>query len=348
LSQVLSFHDWFRYGKFAGRPWAQAHRSVVPEPFRNIEAGPVHMINVLSPAGAVVDPAVPEYVVHLVLSTPPLLQVGFNRRLQWLVMSPGVILVTPPDTDCDFVADGTSHVLAIGIPRVHVEDYMQDSGARVEVPREETFRDPRLARQLVRLWHTLSDGEPAGRLLADQVMRGALDTLARRTDAHVRARDARERLPGHIIRRLRDYVESSLADDLDVMMMASVAALSPAHFARAFAATVGMTPFEYVMTRRLARAHELLERTDRSALDIALTVGFKTPSHFASRFRREFGVTPREIRPDSRRPDERLDLNLNLNLNLNLDRNLDPNLDPNLILDSQKPDGVVVEDVTLV
>ncbi len=85
-------------------------------------------------------------------------------------------------------------------------------------------------------------------------------------------------------------------------MMANVAALSPAHFARAFAATVGVTPFEYVMTRRLARAHELLERTDRSALDIALAVGFKTPSHFASRFRREFGFSPRDIRPDSRRP----------------------------------------------
>jgi AraC family transcriptional regulator len=342
VSQVLSFHDWFRYGKFAGRPRAHVHRSVVPEPFRNIEAGPVHMINVLSPAGAVVDPAVPEYVVHLVLSTPPLLQVGFNRQLQWLVMSPGVILVTPPDTDCDFVSDGASHVLAIGIPKAHVEDFTQDSGARVEVRREETFRDPRLARQLVRLWHTLSDDEPLGGLLADQVMRGALDTLARRTDAHVPARHARfshhardsrharERLPAHTVRRLRDYVECSLADDLEVTMMANVAALSPAHFARAFAATVGMTPFEYVMTRRLARAHELLERTDRSALDIALTVGFKTPSHFASRFRREFGVTPREIRPDSRRPDERLDLTLDL------------------ALDPQEPHGVVVEDVAFI
>jgi AraC family transcriptional regulator len=89
-------------------------------------------------------------------------------------------------------------------------------------------------------------------------------------------------------------------------MLAGVARSSPAHFARAFAATVGMTPFDYVMTRRLARARELLERTDRSALAISLDVGFRTPSHFAARFRREFGVTPREIRPDRRRPDERL------------------------------------------
>ena len=163
-------------------------------------------------------------------------------------------------------------------------------------------------RQLIRLWHKLADDEPASRMFADQVMREVLHTLARRTDAHIPARNARERLAAHTLRRLRDYVESSLPEDLDVTMLANVAALSPAHFARAFAATVGMTPLHYVMTRRLARAHELLERTDRSALDIALAVGFKTPSHFTSRFRREFGVTPREIRPDSRQPDERLDL----------------------------------------
>ena len=145
-------------------------------------------------------------------------------------------------------------------------------------------------------------------MFADQVMREVLYTLARRTDAHIPSRPACERLAAHTVRRLRDYVESCLAEDLDVTMMANVTALSPAHFARAFAATVGMTPFQYVITRRLARAHELLERTDRSALDIALAVGFKTPSHFTSRFRREFGVTPREIRSDSRRLDERLDL----------------------------------------
>ena len=324
MSQVLSFHDWYRYGPFAARP--QAHRSVVPEAYKTIDAGPVHMINMSPPAGAVVDPAVPEYAVHLVLATPPLLQVGFNRPPRWLTMSPGVILVSPPDTDCDFISDGTSHVLTVAIPKTHVADFMESSGARVEVRREETFREPRLARQLIELWHTLTDDAPASGLFADQVMRNVLDTLACRTESQLvtsaAERHAREHLPAHTIRRLRDFVESCIADDLDVTMMASVAALSPAHFARAFAATVGVTPFEYVMTRRLARAHELLERTDRSALDIALTVGFKTPSHFASRFRREFGVSPRDIRPDARRRGSRW-------------RHI------------EEPHGVVMEDVTL-
>jgi AraC family transcriptional regulator len=308
MSQILSIDDWFRDGPLAARP--QQHRSVVPEAYRVVEAGPVHMINMSPPAGAVVDPPVPEYAVHLVLRTPPLLQVGFNRPTRWLVMSPGVILAAPPDTAGDFIADGPSHILTMTIPKAFAEDFAADSGARIAVRQEEVFRAPQIAQQLVRLWHALADDAPASRLLADQVMRGVLRTLARRTDGpgHPPARRAREHLPAHTVRRLRDYVEGCIADDLDVTAMANVAALSPAHFARAFAATVGMTPYHYVTTRRLARAHELLARTDRSALAIALEVGFKTASHFTARFRREFGVTPREIRPDGRRPDEHLAL----------------------------------------
>jgi AraC-like DNA-binding protein len=57
-----------------------------------------------------------------------------------------------------------------------------------------------------------------------------------------------------------------------------------------------------------AISRELLERSDRSALHIALDVGFKTPSHFTSRFRREFGVTPCAVRPHVRHADAHLEL----------------------------------------
>jgi AraC family transcriptional regulator len=299
MSQVLSFQDWYRDGPFAARP--QLHRSVVPETYRTIQAGAVYMINMSPPAGQVIDPPVPEYVLHLVLSTPPLLRVGFNRPPRWLVMSPGVLLAAPPDTAGEFVADGDSHVLTIGLPKTRVADFTEDTGARVEIRREETFRDPRLMRQLIRLWHALARDASASRLFADHVTCAVLHTLARRTNARPRPpRRGSERLTHQTVRLLRDYVEDSLAHDLDVAILADIAALSPAHFARAFAATVGMPPFRYVMTRRLARASELLVGTRRSALDIALEVGFKTQSHFSARFRREFGLTPREVRSDAR------------------------------------------------
>jgi len=295
MSQTSRAPAWHRHDRLAAATHAIR---TVPHETRVIPAGPVHLINVSAPAGPVVDAPVPEYALNLLLDTGPLLRVGFNRPPRWLAVSPGAMILAPPDTSCEFIGESAAHILAVTIPTSHVEAVAQDTGTRIDVREEAAFRDPRLAQQIVWLWHELSMDTPDPRLLVDHVMRAVIDTLATRPGSASRlsARARRERLSHRTLRRLRDYVEHSLADDLDVSVMAQVAGASPAHFARAFAATVGMTPFRYVMTRRLARGRELLERTRRPANAIAVEVGFKAPSHFASRFRREFGVAPTEIR----------------------------------------------------
>ncbi len=146
--------------------------------------------------------------------------------------------------------------------------------------------------------HVLTVAIPAVYIEALTDRRGS--SMFARAGQRLRRGRRRERLPGRTVRRLRDYVESRLAEDLDVADLAAVAGLSAAHFARAFEATVGVTPFRYLMSRRLVRARDLLERTSRTALDICLDVGFKSQSHFTARFREQFGVTPRAFRSSSR------------------------------------------------
>lgn len=306
MTQTGSYHDWYRDGPLSTVP--QLHRTLVPQEDRVFQAGPVHLINVSPPAGTVVEPAVPELALHLLLRSAPLLRVGFNRRPRWLAVSPGSLLLAPADTCCEFVADAPAHVLTVAIPKAIVEEFEEASGCRVYVRREETFRDPRLSDLVLGLWQELSEAAPGQHLFADEAVRRMLDALARRGCTREPARHGREQLANHTVRQLRDFVESSLAEELDVPALAQVAGLSPAHFARAFAATVGMTPFRYVMARRLAHAREMLQKTRRSTLDIALDAGFKTPSHFTARFRQEFGVTPREVRAGTGQPGPGLSL----------------------------------------
>jgi AraC family transcriptional regulator len=287
MSEILSYRDWYREGPLSG----------VAQTDRIVAAGPLHIINVSPPAGAVVEPAVPELAVHLLLRTAPLLRVGFNRQPRWLAVSPGSMIVAPPDTRCEYIADSAAHALTLAIPRAGLLEFTAMAAARLEIRSEEAFRDPRLARQIVQLWRAVDEGQPGSRLFADQVMRSVLHRVALDGHAGLSPKTSRETLSTHTLRRIRDFVEIHLAEELDVPMLAGAAGLSAAHFARAFTATTGMTPFRYVMSRRLARGRELLERTQRPTLDIALDVGFKTPSHFTSRFRREFGETPRSIRP---------------------------------------------------
>jgi AraC family transcriptional regulator len=68
------------------------------------------------------------------------------------------------------------------------------------------------------------------------------------------------------------------------------------HFSRVFKQTTGMSPLQFVMRERITRAQQLMRETSRSIIDVALEVGYTSPSHFAKVFRRVTGVGPNEFR----------------------------------------------------
>lgn len=284
--------------------------TTIPSPVRGIalhddcviDTGSAKVMTSSGNGGTTIDPATPEYALILLLRTAPLFRLGFNRRPRWLAVSPGSLMFTPPDTDCEFIGEAPGKCLCVVIPKEHVAEFAQETDSRIDLCREEVFRDPTLMLQLAKLWHALNAHEPGTRLQSDEVVLSVIETLARRTNSFPRRspRRSREQLATHTVRRVCEFIEQSLAIDLDVRSLAEVANLSPAHFARAFAATIGMTPFRFVMTRRLARAWALLEGTSLPTVDVALEVGFSSPSHFTARFRREFGVVPQLIRRSNR------------------------------------------------
>ena len=126
-------------------------------------------------------------------------------------------------------------------------------------------------------------------------LRSRLDTLAisRQVSKPSRARGG---LPPATLRRIRDYVDSHLDQNIELESLAATAELSLYHFARTFKQSEGATPHTFVLERRLARARELLTRTDLSLSKVAFAVGFADQSHFARRFRQMVGVSPGQFR----------------------------------------------------
>jgi AraC family transcriptional regulator len=58
----------------------------------------------------------------------------------------------------------------------------------------------------------------------------------------------------------------------------------------------GRSPLQFVTRERIVRAQKLIRETSRSLIEIALEVGYTSPSHFAQVFRRVVGVVPTEFR----------------------------------------------------
>jgi AraC family transcriptional regulator len=132
-------------------------------------------------------------------------------------------------------------------------------------------------------------------------------TLAHRLAEHVVRRycgivpDRQHRAPGQLDRRTLDgvaeLVEARLADRLTVDDLAAAATLSTSHFTRAFRASTGLTPHQFVMSRRMERAKILLLHSTVSVPEIAYAVGYSNVSHFRRTFKRCTGFKPADLRP---------------------------------------------------
>jgi transcriptional regulator GlxA family with amidase domain len=99
---------------------------------------------------------------------------------------------------------------------------------------------------------------------------------------------------------LIDWAREHLADRLGVEDLAARAAMSPRHFARAFAAETGLTPAKAVERLRLEAARIRVE-TSRDPIDrVALTAGFGDPERMRRAFLRAFGQPPQALRRAAR------------------------------------------------
>jgi len=99
-----------------------------------------------------------------------------------------------------------------------------------------------------------------------------------------------------VVRRVCEYIDSHLDEDLRLETLAKTARLSVSHFARSFRDTVGLPPHHYVLQRRIDRAREMLIGTETPLSEIAVTIGFADQSHFARHFHRLVGIAPSVFR----------------------------------------------------
>jgi AraC-like DNA-binding protein len=110
------------------------------------------------------------------------------------------------------------------------------------------------------------------------------------------AAHARGGLRPAVVRRLREHIDNNIDQRISVEALARLANLSVCYFVRAFKQSVGVTPHDYLIRRRVERTMELLSGTDMTLSEIALAAGFADQSHCARRFRQHVGMSPGDYR----------------------------------------------------
>ena len=159
------------------------------------------------------------------------------------------------------------------------------------------FDDAELASVLRTLWAEGQAGCPQGRLYVDSLCLGLAMHVHRRFGRVEADRgEARARLSMAQLRRIDHYIAEHLEQPIGLADLAQEVGLSRFHFTRLFRNTVGHSPYQHVIQKRLERGYQLLMGSELSVADVALSAGFSSQAHFATLCRRELGATPRSLR----------------------------------------------------
>jgi AraC family transcriptional activator FtrA len=92
------------------------------------------------------------------------------------------------------------------------------------------------------------------------------------------------------------WIAARLHEALTVEQMAAQAVMSPRTFTRRFRATVGTTPYHWLLQQRIVLAQRLLETTNESIERVAACCGFSSAATFRQHFQRFLSISPQAYR----------------------------------------------------
>lgn len=94
----------------------------------------------------------------------------------------------------------------------------------------------------------------------------------------------------------KDYIYDHLQTKITLKQLAEAVGLSEAYLSRLFHKEVGFTISEYIVTKRIQAAENMLKFSEYSSSEIANFLCFSSESHFIHLFKKHIGETPKNYR----------------------------------------------------
>ncbi len=116
--------------------------------------------------------------------------------------------------------------------------------------------------------------------------------------------EERERASSGAVKEAIDYIHLNYRRQISIGELSRLCHMSDGHFCRMFKRYTFKTPVQYINGVRLSAAMELLSRTDRKVLDIAMDTGFNSLSYFIGVFKENLGCTPTQFRKPPEGPEK--------------------------------------------
>jgi AraC family transcriptional regulator len=243
------------------------------------------------------DPAVDELIVSIPLEAKSC-SYDWNMGSAWAAgrSQTGDLIVVPPGVDSRWRVGGARKLVILAVPvglirGVLGPDCPDDLSSAFEPVSGSSAPDPFIRAALDRLWSVGETEEPLNRMLVDSTVLAVVCQLLM-----LAGRTAPRRAPGVFPprdwRRVCDYIDAHLHEEIVLVDLADAGGWSVRHFSRMFRQSTRQTPHSFILRKRVDRAKDLLKKQKLPLAEIALICGFADQSHFTTSFRKATGLTP--------------------------------------------------------
>lgn len=94
---------------------------------------------------------------------------------------------------------------------------------------------------------------------------------------------------------LRDFMQLNFAKPLSIEDYAYLTGRSVSTFRRDFKTQFGISPKQWLIERRLEKAHELLSHNHTTVTDVVMEIGYENIPHFTKAFKEKYGLPPKQF-----------------------------------------------------
>jgi AraC family transcriptional regulator len=211
-----------------------------------------------------------------------------NYRNKTLACKPRTVTFSPAEEQhSNHFTDTGSRCFIIDIdPRW----FQRVSEHRVRLDRPNDFHGGTLTCLATKLYREFQEMDEVSELIIE----GLILEMVAETSRHL-ARSPTGRTP-RWLEQARDFLHDQFSEKLSLANIAKSVGVHPVYLASEFHRCYDTTVGEYVRRLRIESACCKLSTSDVPLVEIALTAGFSSQSHFSRIFKRLTGMTPAEYR----------------------------------------------------
>jgi AraC family transcriptional regulator len=247
-------------------------------------------------------PSLSQHLLILHTKPAPVMNLRYQDVKREIPPSVGSITVIPPGSVTDCCWRGTKDGLNIHLDPKLVAQVAASSFdldlSHTAVPSRDALIAPELRSTMLAVDTELRTGGVGGPLIIESLANILAVHLIRHLFGLGRATAAtHSAFPRRKLAAVIDYIMANLDARPTVEQMAALVQLSPFHFMRQFKAATGLSPYQFLISRRVELAQHLLRKKRFVSLaEVAIRCGFSDQSQFTFHFKRMVGLTPGQFR----------------------------------------------------